>query len=524
MRNKTCRFVCILLVFLTISSVCGCSANQITEITATADRTEVLLDTGCDTLINYTITTPSDCVGIYIGQMSVSYMFLDDLFNRGGDYVLDCRKNDPDRYTPVVVNEIYFERKDVQVKKISGGLEWIIPVDFGFSGVYGASVRAVMKDGSELNTIADVSVSYPEYDIFSATGGIYEIWEDYILRNTTEPYVFLIDLTNSGYDYLNAETYQWHYFMSLGGAGSVFCYNSTDNEKLSFKEITGAELPNPWDAWLSANTPVYGETALVAPSGNNLSILVMTLTGLPFEQFVLPPNRDTLLCSIEREGRAPTYFEGEPSDYILPSCRAAVCYRGGVEPDEELFPKAAFLYRRGSEVLGSILTEGMSDYEKVKAIHDWMLTDGRNHSQNDEFAALSEDQQEDALKTSYGFMKGYGGDCMGWSDTFRMLCGMAGVRCSAVSCYAEGGGAVDEITFVNHSFNVAVLDGEVYYFDVYWDGAGSGYDNPPYKNFAMTGEQAGRNHTWLSSAKWGPPDAVSSRYATDPYTGEPVNK
>ena len=156
--------------------------------------------------------------------------------------------------------------------------------------------------------------------------------------------------------------------------------------------------------------------------------------------------------------------------YILDSCRAAVCYRNGVVPDATQFPKAAYLYTRASEILGSVLTDGM-----------------------------------------------------GRSDTFRMPCAMAGVQCSRVSCASRGGGAVEAIKDFDHSFNVAVPDGEVYYFDVYWDGAGTGYKEPPYTYFAMTEAEAAKSHTWLSYAAWGPPQAVSVRYQTDPATGERIH-
>ncbi|NLW70221.1 MAG: hypothetical protein GX061_03985 [Eubacteriaceae bacterium] len=524
MKNRKCRILCLLLIMLLLTS---CAKEEvtppITTVTLTADKTDILLEDTTDTLVTYTVKTPADCIYISIGRLVLRGDFYSDWYYNGLDYVNAKMEEDPDYYT-IAMDEVGFDKNssEVVVTEIAGGLEWVLSLDFGHIGLYTVKLRAVMVDGREQSAAVDVNIHYNELDIF--TLGTCAAWEAYILRNTTEPFVFVTDLANCGYDYMGMDLNMWGHLSILSGECSIFCLPWLESEKAAYKERTGITMPNPWEAWLKYNSPVYGETALIRPYNNNLSMVCLGSTVSPLPGYTLPTNRYMVIYSIEAEGTPAVNYEKPAAEFIFDSCRAAVCYRGGVRPNETLFPKAAFLYDRGLEVLSSILTEGMGDYEKVKAIHDWMLTDGKTHSQSGEFKSLSKAEQESALKCSYGFMKGYGGDCMGWSDTFRMLCGMAGVRCSAVSCYSGKGGAVDKIDIYDHSFNVAVLDGEVYYFDVYWDGAGAGYNNPPYTYFAMTSAEAGKNHKWLSPEAWGPPEATSTRYATDATTGQLVNK
>ncbi len=488
------------------------SGEPAPAVTVTVDRPAQELVWGMDTLINYTVTTPDNCVSVHIGQRASSWNNINNDMNlEGTAFVTEHRVSDPERYVEIY-NEQSFTRADARVTETDGGLVWELPVDFGFSCLYGASVRAVMSDGTELAAVADAYIRYHEHDVFGE--GLCSVWESYILQNSTDPYYFVADLADSGIDYINHPTNHMCFLMTREGSAH-FCLPIGESEKLSMEERIGVYPSNPWDTWLKYNSPVYGETALVRPYESCMGILALNWFGGSDMAGLMPPYGDYLLGVIEGEGA--------DREYIYPATRAAVCYKYGVAPDAEKFPEAAYIYERGSEILGGILNDGMSEYDKVKAIHDWMLADGREHTQSGDFKKLTAEEQDHAATTCYGFLMGYGGDCMGWSDTFRVLCGMAGIRCSGVSCYSGSGGAVDEIDIFDHRFNVATLDGEPYYFDVFWDGAGSGYDKPPYTYFAMTTEEAAKSHTWLSYESWGPQDATAAKYQTDPVTGALIN-
>ena len=131
-----------------------------------------------------------------------------------------------------------------------------------------------------------------------------------------------------------------------------------------------------------------------------------------------------------------------------------------------------------SEVLDSIIEEGMTGFEKEKAVYDWMCANlGHESGITTVVPTASEYSAE-----PYGVLKYGQAVCVGYATTFRLFMQMLGLDCMVVhNSY--------------HSWDLVKLDdGEWYHVDIYSD-AGSGN----YANFNMNDALAAYGHDWDTS-------------------------
>ena len=102
-----------------------------------------------------------------------------------------------------------------------------------------------------------------------------------------------------------------------------------------------------------------------------------------------------------------------------------------------------FGYTYSKPVYDSVIKPGMSEYDKAKAIHDWIVTNCY-YDFNGEYGYESYSQ--------YGIFKNKYGVCDGYTYGFKRLAEMAGLECERYVCY-------------NHSWNRVKIDGEWYNVD-----------------------------------------------------------
>ncbi len=104
--------------------------------------------------------------------------------------------------------------------------------------------------------------------------------------------------------------------------------------------------------------------------------------------------------------------------------------------------------------IASCVTDGMSDYEIAKALHDYLTThneyDMRLYSGN--LPALS--------RTSYGALVDRTSVCSGYALAYQHLMEDAGIPCEYVTGMTTRG---------SHAWNIVQIDGEWYHVDVTWD-------------------------------------------------------
>lgn len=105
-------------------------------------------------------------------------------------------------------------------------------------------------------------------------------------------------------------------------------------------------------------------------------------------------------------------------------------------------------------VLDEIITDGMSDYEKELAVYNWMCA---NIGFDDGSLEVIPDAGSQA-DNPHGALKYHKAVCVGYATTFRLLMQMMDIECMVV-----------HDSYLSHTWNLVMLDGQWYHTDVYSD-------------------------------------------------------
>jgi hypothetical protein len=134
-----------------------------------------------------------------------------------------------------------------------------------------------------------------------------------------------------------------------------------------------------------------------------------------------------------------------------------------------------------SSVLSEIIEDGMTDYEKEKAVYDWMTTELSNDSG---LLSVIPTTQADC-DNPYGVLKYHNAVCVGYATTFRLFMEMMDIPCMVV-----------HNTDLYHSWDLVQLDGNWYHTDIYSDVDTSA----AYAHFNMTDDMmSGTGQDWNQS-------------------------
>ena len=129
-----------------------------------------------------------------------------------------------------------------------------------------------------------------------------------------------------------------------------------------------------------------------------------------------------------------------------------------------------------SEVLDGIIKDDMTDYDKEKAVYDWLI---ENVGQDRGLLTVIPSSGKDS-DNPYGVLKYHNAVCVGYATTFRLFMQMMDIECMVV-----------HNTERCHSWNLVKLDGKWYHTDVYSDS-----ETGNYANFNMNDEIASGSHEW----------------------------
>lgn len=133
--------------------------------------------------------------------------------------------------------------------------------------------------------------------------------------------------------------------------------------------------------------------------------------------------------------------------------------RGYTEDGKAVFD-AAFA------AVDQVVKDGMSEEEKVKAIHDYLIYNA-NYANNGDYSTV-----ENWAYGAGGVLLHKEGVCQSYAIAFYMMATSAGLECRFVSGTADGGG---------HAWNQVKVNGKWYYIDCTWDDpVGGGYENYKY--------------------------------------------
>ncbi|REK74671.1 transglutaminase domain-containing protein [Paenibacillus paeoniae] len=143
--------------------------------------------------------------------------------------------------------------------------------------------------------------------------------------------------------------------------------------------------------------------------------------------------------------------------------------------------------RAVEDALNAILTPGMNNHEKVKAIHDWIVT-------NVEY------DQSLSYYTAYHAISLGQAVCQGYSLLGYRMLEKAGIPV----LIAEG-----KVNTGEHAWNMVELDGQWYHLDLTWDDpVGAKDDRIRYTYYLKTDEELRADHEWTRTY----PEAAT-RYA-----------
>ncbi len=130
-----------------------------------------------------------------------------------------------------------------------------------------------------------------------------------------------------------------------------------------------------------------------------------------------------------------------------------------------------------SNVLREIITDDMTDYEKEKAVYDWMCAN--LHHEGGITVAIPTTSEDSS--SPHGVLSYKSAVCVGFATTFRLFMQMLDIECKVVhNSY--------------HSWNLVKLDGDWYHIDIYSD-----VESGNYANFNMTDGMCAASHDWDTS-------------------------
>ena len=135
----------------------------------------------------------------------------------------------------------------------------------------------------------------------------------------------------------------------------------------------------------------------------------------------------------------------------------------------ELSEEDLFTLETAMEIIDEIITDDMTDYEKEKAVYDWLV--GYVSYDEDAFNPLGEDVYEYNY-TPYGVLKYHSAICVGNATTFKLFMDMLGIDCMIIHSTDEG----------EHAWNLVCLEDEWYHVDATFD-SGTSTDTPGYEYF-----------------------------------------
>ncbi len=152
-----------------------------------------------------------------------------------------------------------------------------------------------------------------------------------------------------------------------------------------------------------------------------------------------------------------------------------------------LSPKGKYIYTEVKKISEEIIKKDMTDYQKVKAIHDYLVLNTAYDEENLKKGTIPKDSY-----SAYGLLKNRRAVCQGYALAFKLFLEYHGIEAYIV----DGTGNGDE-----HAWNKIKLDGQYYNVDVTWD------DPVPdkkgevsYSYFNISDEMLAADHSWDKAA------------------------
>ena len=152
---------------------------------------------------------------------------------------------------------------------------------------------------------------------------------------------------------------------------------------------------------------------------------------------------------------------------------------------EEIVAQQSFIRKMKVEIINKIIKPEMTDYEKEKVIHDFIV----NNTKYDNRFFNEEESVSPESHTVYGVLVKGVAVCEGYAKTMKYLLDEVGIESVILD-----GTANDE----NHAWNLIKIDDNYYHVDSTWDDPvmSDGSNQIRYDYFNITDEEIGITHKW----------------------------
>lgn len=152
---------------------------------------------------------------------------------------------------------------------------------------------------------------------------------------------------------------------------------------------------------------------------------------------------------------------------------------------EEIVAHQKIVKEKKREVINNIINQEMTDYEKEKAIHDYIV----NNTKYDNGFTTNEGVISPESHTIYGVLVEGVGVCGGYAKTMKYLLDEVGIDSIVIGGTANG---------INHAWNMVKLDNEYYHVDCTWDDPvmKDGSDTILYDYFNVNDKDIRVSHNW----------------------------
>lgn len=147
-----------------------------------------------------------------------------------------------------------------------------------------------------------------------------------------------------------------------------------------------------------------------------------------------------------------SYLKAEFKEYPLLQQMDSLCfnYQGASKYASE---EALYYDSIIKQILSEIISEDMSDVDKLKAMHDYMI---RNYAYDVDLSYGAETYEFQCL------LNNNTGVCQAYMELFYYLCSYSGIKCYTVTGKMKKSG-------IGHGWNAVELDGQIYFIDVTFD-------------------------------------------------------
>lgn len=161
-------------------------------------------------------------------------------------------------------------------------------------------------------------------------------------------------------------------------------------------------------------------------------------------------------------------------------------------PKDKIISMRAETDNKANDIIEYIIRPGMSDYEKVLAVHDYVVKSSRYDRLNADSNTVPAMEHE-----AYGVLVNGIGVCDSYAKAVKLLLERAGVQCILVEG-SKIGDAGQRPADVDHAWNIVKLDGEYYHLDATWDDVSEERDSIElvYNHFNLNDEEMQKTHVW----------------------------